>query len=136
MRNALPILILLLFISINSFAQDYWHTETQNLNSNNFRKGSITLSGGKSIKFKNLSIGDDVISYTDMQGQHQEQQKSEVFKIIKTGNYADVGIIIGSLSGALTGIQWDRALDEAWGEDVDRTNLICYVRSLALQLMD
>ncbi len=127
MKITLTILTLLMFFGANSFAQDYWHESDKNANT--IRKGRITLSDGKLIKFKNLTIGDDVISYTDILGRPQKQQKSEVFKITKTGNYAGYGALLCGLSafaGALQGLNEVNNVNNSLGvkDDTDHTGLV------------
>lgn len=102
MKTIICLSVLVLLIGLTSFSQ-----EINNMKEGiPVRKGKITLKDGKSEKFKNLSMQNGVIKYSDINGKIFEKQSSEVFKITKTGNYAAYGAIscgLGALLGAIQG---------------------------------
>lgn len=73
--------------------------------STSVRKGKITLKDGKSEKFKNLTMQNGLIKYSDINGKTFERNPIEVFKITKTGNYAAYGAISTGLGALLGGLQ-------------------------------
>jgi len=95
---------------------DYYYSP----NEGSISKGKITLKDGKSEKFKNLKIGNEIITFSNSKGQARQLQSSEVFKITKTGNYGAYGAISGALSGLLSGIQAQNDLnsvDDYFGQE-------------------
>lgn len=106
--------IYLLFIGVNVYSQELNHL----VNGSIIRKGRITLQDGKSQTFKNLKLSNDVISFSDHQGNLVNQKTSDVYKITKNGNYAAYGALLGGASclvGALQGVNDANTINSAYG---------------------
>jgi hypothetical protein len=102
MKLSIYLCVLFLLIGINSFSQEI-NSMKEGIP---VRKGKITLKDGKSEKFKNLTMQNGLIKYSDASGKAFERKPNEVFKITKTGNYAAYGAIscgLGALLGAIQG---------------------------------
>lgn len=74
-------------------------------------KGKITLKDGKSVKFKNLTLQNGLIRYSDIKGGTIEKSSSEVFKITKTGTYAGWGALLGGLTGLVACLSATSGMD-------------------------
>jgi hypothetical protein len=74
-------------------------------------KGKIILTDGTTFNFTQLKVLNDTVIFTNSQSSVCKYQSGEVFKILKTGNFAAVGAITSGLGGLLGGISgtsdWD-----------------------------
>jgi len=117
MKITIYLCVLFLFISLNTFSQDINGIKA----GVPVRKGKITLNDGKSEKFKNLTMQNGLIKYSDVNGKAFERKPNEVFKITKTGNYSVYGAISCGL-GALLGAMEGKAQATSMGLDTSETS--------------
>ena len=100
MRKRLLISIIALTLSTISFSQ-----VTNDISQvSHVTKGKIILNDGSSLVFRNLSVKDSVVTFTDSQLKTRTYPGSEVYKISRTGNYALLSAVTCGLGGLAGGI--------------------------------
>lgn len=91
MKKVICFCILCLFLGINTYSQ-----ETTKLNHYApVKKGKITLKDGTTVKFKHLKLNDQILNYTDPEGNVIEKNIADVGIIAKRSSYAGYGAIAG-----------------------------------------
>lgn len=93
--------LLILFFGSNVFSQ-----EINKLKPGfTVRKGRIALGDGNLVKFKHLTLKNDLITYSDIAGKTCEKRISEVYKISKSGNNAGTIALLGGVVGLAAVLQ-------------------------------
>jgi hypothetical protein len=96
---------LLLFIITVSFSLVSFSQYTNDISKVPYlSRGKIILNSGSSMTFKQLSVQDGLVTFTDSQSKICTYPASDVYKISKTGNYILVGALTCGLSGMAGGI--------------------------------
>lgn len=65
------------------------------------KKGKIILTDGTAINFKQLSVSNDSVLFTNSQSVICKYYRNDIYKISKTGNYIAVSAVTGGLVGLL-----------------------------------
>ncbi len=89
-------LSLMAFLSLNVFSQVESLDDLPAVN-----KGFIMLSDGKKVDFKGLRSKNNTLTFTNSAGMQQQIQGDDVYKVVKTGNWAVGGAVSGGLGGLL-----------------------------------
>jgi len=101
----MKIKFLISFFTLIAFAFNSFSQETDDISRvPPVSKGKVILTDGTSILFRNLSIRDSIVTFTDSQLQVRTYPGSEVYKISKTGNYALLSAVTCGLGGLAGGI--------------------------------
>ena len=94
-------------------------------------RGQIILTDGTSMSFKQLSVRNDSVIFTDSKSQIAKYPASGVYKISKTGNYAGLGALscgLGGLLGSIVGTQnWknNETLKGKEGSYITTATIVC-----------
>ncbi len=101
MKNLIKLLAIscLLVVSVHGIGQEI------NKLGNGVSRGKLTLRDGKSVDFRNLQVmNDSTISYS-VDGSIVIQKSTDIYKVVKFGNYAGLYAIAGALGGLAGSIE-------------------------------
>lgn len=91
--------VFMAFIGLTTFGQVESLNDLPDVN-----KGFIMLTDGQKVDFKGLKSENNTLIFTNKAGLKQQVQVDNVYKVVKTGNWAIAGSVSGGLGGLLGAI--------------------------------
>jgi len=108
MKNLIFLFGLIMVLWLNAFSQ----VTNEISNVPPLRKGEIILTDGTSISFRQLSVINDTVVFSNSKMGIQKYSATGIYKISKTGNYAASGALLSGLGGLLGGVLGTQGWDE------------------------